>query len=38
MSSHNLTKIARKSGFKLRDMENREVDWRAVGMKTTNNL
>lgn len=31
MLSHNLTNIARKSGFKLRDMENREVDWRAVG-------
>lgn len=29
--SHNLSKIAQRSGFKLRDMENKNVDWRAVG-------
>lgn len=37
-SSHNLSEIAKKSGFKFRDIENRQLDWKALGCVDVNRV
>lgn len=32
MLSYNMNKIVQKSGFKLRNIENNGLDWKAIGM------
>lgn len=36
--SHNLSEIAIKSGFKFRDIENRQLDWKTLGCVDVNRV
>lgn len=36
--NHNLSEIAIKSGFKFRDIENRKLDWKALGCVDVNKV